>query len=194
MPGGGYDSGIDMDSLQGQLLIAAPKLSDPNFFHAVVLLVQHGPEGALGLVLNRPLSAAIGTVWQQVSESPCLIEGFLHQGGPCEGPLMVVHTEAAAGDLEVMPGLHFSTNKDGIERLVESASSPTKFFVGYAGWGAGQLEAEIDTASWLTTAARPEHIFDPPDELWHALHRAASRSARASWIPPGIMPDDPSLN
>lgn len=183
-----------MDSLQGQLLIAAPRLSDPNFFHTVVLLVQHGADGALGLVLNRPVSASVSAVWQQVSESPCLIEGFLRQGGPCEGPLMVVHTEVGASDLQVGPGLHFSTNKDAIERLVDAASSPTTFFVGYAGWGPGQLEDELEQASWLTTAAKPEHIFDPPEELWHALHRAASRAAHAAWIPPELMPDDPSLN
>src|SRR5687768_8432333 len=111
-----YHTGSTMDSLQGQLLIAAPRLADPNFFHTVVLMVQHNDDGALGLVLNRPLTAAIQTVWQQVSESPCLIEGFLHQGGPCEGPLMVVHANADASDLEVMPGVYFSTNKDGIEK------------------------------------------------------------------------------
>jgi putative transcriptional regulator len=183
-----------MDSLQGQLLVATPRLSDPNFFHTVILLVQHGAEGALGLVLNRPLSASVSTVWKQVSESPCLIEGFLHQGGPCEGPLMVVHTDDGAADLTVMPGVHFSTNKDAIERLVEAASSPTTFFIGYAGWRPGQLENELEQASWLTATAKPEHIFDPPDELWHALHRVASKAATASWIPPEIMPDDPSLN
>jgi putative transcriptional regulator len=183
-----------MDSLQGQLLIAAPRLADPNFFHTVVLMVQHNNDGALGLVLNRPLSAAIQTVWQQVSESPCLIEGFLHQGGPCEGPLMVVHANEEASDLEVMPGVYFSTNKDGIEKLVETASSPTKFFIGYAGWGAGQLERELETASWLTTQAKMEDIFEGTDELWQELHRAATRAAQASWIPPEIMPDDPSMN
>jgi putative transcriptional regulator len=183
-----------MDSLQGQLLIAAPRLSDPNFFHTVILLVQHGVDGALGLVLNRPASASVSAVWQQVSESPCLIEGFLHQGGPCEGPLMVVHTDEEASDLEVVTGLYFSTNKNAIERLVDKASSPTTFFVGYAGWGPGQLENELEQASWLTAPAKPEHVFDPPDELWHALHRAAAKASHPSWLPPGIMPDDPSLN
>ena len=183
-----------MDSLQGKLLVATPRLSDPNFFRAVILLVQHGAEGALGLVLNRPVSTSVSTVWQQVSESPCLIEGFLHQGGPCEGPLMVMHTEADASDLQVLPGLHFSTNKDAIGRLVDAASSPTTFFVGYAGWGPGQLEGELEEASWVTAPAKPEHVFDPPDEMWHALHKAAARAGKLGWIPPGIMPDDPSLN
>ena len=183
-----------MESLQGQLLVAAPRLSDPNFFHTVVLLVQHNEDGALGLVLNRPLAASVHQVWQQVAESPCLIEGVIHQGGPCEGPLMVVHADEDASDLRIADGLHFSTNKDAIERLVGSGDSPTRFFIGYAGWAAGQLEAEIETASWLAVPPKPEHIFDEAEDLWQELHRAATRAAQSTWIPPEIMPDDPSLN
>jgi putative transcriptional regulator len=183
-----------MDSLQGQLLIAAPRLTDPNFFHAVVLMVQHNEDGALGLVLNRPLAATVQTVWEQVGDSTCLIEGYIHHGGPCEGPLMVVHGDEDASDLRVADGVHFSTNKDAIAKLVESGTSPTKFFLGYAGWGAGQIEQELESASWLTAPAKPDHIFESSDELWHELHRAASRASHASWIPPSIMPDDPSMN
>ncbi|HEX8910961.1 MAG TPA: YqgE/AlgH family protein [Humisphaera sp.] len=184
-----------MDSLQGHLLIATPTLSDPNFFHTVVLLVQHGEEGALGLVLNRPLATPVSKVWEQVSDSACLIEGNVFQGGPCEGPLMVVHGSGDASDLEVMPGVYFSTNRDAIEKLVESGADPTRFFIGYAGWTAGQLEAELASDSWLTVKADPAHLFDPPEDLWHDLHRQATRKAKApSWIPPEIMPDDPSMN
>jgi putative transcriptional regulator len=183
-----------MDSLQGKLLIAAPRLADPNFFHTVVLMVQHNDDGALGLVLNRPLTAAIQTVWKQVSETACLVEGFVHQGGPCEGPLMVVHGDAEASDLQVMPGVHFTTNKDAIEKIVETGDTPTKFFIGYAGWGPGQLENELEAASWLTVSAEPDHVFESADELWQELHRAATRATQSSWIPPEMMPDDPSLN
>src|SRR5687768_5273835 len=94
---------IPMKSLQGQLLIASPKLFDPNFFRSVVLLVQHTDAGALGLVLNRPLEMTINDAWGQVSETPCDATGFLHQGGPCEGPLMVLHTDSALPELPVIP-------------------------------------------------------------------------------------------
>ena len=185
-----------MKSLQGQFLIAAPRLSDPNFFHAVVLMVQHSEEGALGLVINRPLTATVSEVWKQVSESACLIEAFIHQGGPCEGPLMVLHGNTElGGEMSVMPGVMLSTNKEAIEQLVTAGSSPTRFFVGYAGWAAGQLEYELETASWLAVAAAPEQVFeDSDDDLWHQLHREATRAAQSTWIPPAIMPDDPSLN
>src|SRR5215216_669381 len=69
------------DSLQGHLIVAAPKLRDPNFFKAVVLLVQHNDEGALGLILNRPLGATIEAAWEQVTDTPRLVSGLLHHAG-----------------------------------------------------------------------------------------------------------------
>jgi putative transcriptional regulator len=80
-----------MDSLRGQLLLASRRLADPNFFHAVVLMVQHGEDGALGLVINRPLEVTIKQACDDSLEMVCETEGILHQGGPCQGPLMVLH-------------------------------------------------------------------------------------------------------
>src|SRR3712207_1277597 len=107
-----------MQSLQGQFLVAAPKLRDPNFFKAVVLIVQHNDDGALGLIVNRPLDVTIEKAWEQVSELPCQAEGHLHQGGPCPGPLMVVHTDEFVSQIPVASDIHFSTEKDAIEKLV----------------------------------------------------------------------------
>src|SRR5580698_10070881 len=77
-----------MKSLKGQLLLASARLQDPNFLRSVVFLVQHGEEGALGLILNRPLETTVRQVCEQVSAASCAIEGQMHQGGPCEGLLM----------------------------------------------------------------------------------------------------------
>src|SRR4051795_298785 len=98
----------EMKSLQGQLLIAAPKLRDPNFFRSVVLLVQHDEQGSLGLVLNRPLEVSIRAAWKQLSSTSCEIDGNLYQGGPCEGCLMALHTDVEASDMEVTEGVQFS--------------------------------------------------------------------------------------
>src|SRR4051812_33289830 len=119
-----------MPSLQGHLLIASPRLMDPNFARAVVLMVQHGDEGALGLILNRPLGTTLREVCEKVLETDCAIEAFLHQGGPCEGPLMVVHTDEAGGEIEVMPGVHFTAERGKIERLLTADEVTAKFFVG----------------------------------------------------------------
>ncbi len=169
------------DSLQGHLIVAAPKLRDPNFFKTVVLMVQHNDEGALGLVLNRPLEATIEAAWEQVSETPCHAEGPLHQGGPCEGPLMVVHTHETASDIEVFPGVYFTTEREKIEWLMKHNDGAIKFFVGYAGWAAGQLENEIQENGWLHCAADADLIFG--GDVEHKYERAL----RKIGIDPGML-------
>ncbi len=185
-----------MKSLQGHLLVASPKLVDPNFFHAVVLLVQHNEEGALGLVLNRPLQTTVREMWREVGDdaSACEIDGPLHQGGPCEGPLMVVHGDQPSAEIEVSKGIYFCTSRERIEALIGENDSPMKFFVGYAGWTAGQLEAELEESSWLTIDANPQAIFEGDEHLWSDLIRALSRAAVTGMVDPKRIPDDPSVN
>lgn len=184
-----------MKSLQGQILVASPKLVDPNFFHTVVLIVQHNEESALGLVLNRPLQTSVKEMWEQVDEgTQCGVEGNLHQGGPCEGALMVVHAEETCAESEVSPGIYFCMRRDAIERLVSENESAMKFFVGYAGWTAGQLDAEMDEGSWLTTPATAQMVFEGDEHLWTDLIRALSRAAITEMVDPKRIPDDPSVN
>lgn len=184
-----------MKSLQGQFLVASPKLRDPNFFRSVVLLVQHDEQGSLGLVLNRPLEVSVRSAWKQLSQTPCEIDGTLHQGGPCEGCLMALHTDLEASDLEVMDGVQFSTTKDAIEHLVSHGSGlNVKLFVGYAGWSAGQLEGELAEGSWVLTSASSEQVFDPKQHMWDTLFRKIGREAMLQFIDPKLVPDDPSVN
>jgi putative transcriptional regulator len=182
------------DSLKGQLLVASPKLRDPNFFRAVVLLVQHDENGSLGLVLNRPLDVSVRSAWKQLSELPCEVDGHLHHGGPCEGVLMALHTDEDASDLQVLDDLHFSTTKDSIEQLVMRPSERVRIFVGYAGWSPGQLEGELAEGAWLTVRATSEQVFEVQQGTWEHLLRAIGRSSLQQWLDPRIVPDDPSVN
>ena len=194
---------MQMKSLQGHLLVAAPTLVDPNFFHAVVLVVQHNEDGALGLVLNRPLQTTVGDMWEQIGEGACAIEGSLHQGGPCEGPLMVVHREKSAADIKVSAGVYFCTNRERIETLISKkpgnagaarGTQEMKFFVGYAGWTAGQLEAELAESSWRTIDANAKIVFEGDEHLWTDLTRALARTDVTTLVDPKRIPDDPSVN
>jgi len=183
-----------MESFQGQLLIAAPSLRDSNFFKSVILLVQHNEQGSLGVILNQPIEMTIEEAWPQISQSPCNVEGTLYQGGPCPGPLMVLHTDAPQSQMEVVNGVYFNTDKDTIEQLVQNATGPLKFFVNYAGWSAGQLEDEIACGGWILTSASTSQIFSKSEDLWTDVLRIASRRARLSGIDPKLIPDDPSVN
>ena len=183
-----------MQSLQSHLLIATPDLAEP-FSRSVVLLMRHNEEGALGLILNRPTNASLKETWARLSEVPCQRDESLYLGGPCEGPLVALHTHEFLLELEVMPGLYFCAGKDKLERLAaQTGSDPVKFFAGYAGWSAGQLENEIARGSWSVLPARLEHVFDADDELWVRTTRQASDAAWRSTLKIKQAPPDASLN
>jgi len=180
-----------MNSLKGQFLVASPKLLDPNFAQTVVLMVQHDAKGALGLVINRPLDITVREACEQTMGNGCEVEGVIHQGGPCEEMLMVIHANQLAGEAEILPNLYFSTTRDQVENLLEDPQGPMRFFVGYSGWGPGQLEGEFETGSWLAIPATADRIFGPTENLWMRLHTEANL---CKWVHPSRIPDDPSTN
>ncbi len=181
-------------SLEGQFLIASRTLLDPNFVRSVVLMIRHSEEGAMGLVINRPTKTTLAEAWKQVSEDPCPTKGLIHLGGPCRGPLMAVHQDPELGETEVVSGVYFCADPDNIERLVAKGDDETRFLIGFAGWGPGQLEAEMREDSWLPIAATAEQIFGPPDDLWMQLYRQINGSLILSALNIKHVPADPSLN
>jgi putative transcriptional regulator len=182
---------IAMESTQGKLLLASPRLLDPNFSRTVVLMVQHNEQGALGLVLNRPLQITVRQACEQSLGEACEVDGLLHQGGPCEGPLMVLHANEMSKDADVLPGVFFTTEKTKIESLLKQQISSARYFVGYSGWTAGQLESEMELDSWVIADAIPEHVFGEEENLWTRLIR---QRLLGPWIDPSNIPDDPSVN
>jgi putative transcriptional regulator len=185
-----------VQSLAGQLLIATPKLRDPNFFRSVVLIVQHDEtNGGMGLILNRPTEVTVKQAWKEVAEDQeCEIDSPLYQGGPCEGPMMVLHDREDLGQITVIAGVHFSTDKDSIEELVLDVNDSARFFVGYSGWSLGQLEGEIEEGAWLLMPAVPAHVYDDPEDLWPRLQRLQAFTQQHPWVDPKLIPPDPDVN
>ena len=180
-----------MPDLQGQLLIASPRMADPNFQRTVVLILRHGEDGAMGLVLNRPLELSVREACEEALATPCKVNGQLHQGGPCEGPLMVLHSDAVAGGIEASIGVYLTTDKEDVERLLADPDVPIKCFLGYAGWGTGQLEEEITQGAWLVTPAAGDQIFGDDARIWSKLMTILTLGSE---IDPNRIPDDPSVN
>ncbi len=179
------------ESLAGRLLVAAPVLLDPNFRRSVVLLIEHSPDGAVGIVLNRPTDADLLDHlpgWWSAAAAPqvVFVGGPVGDGGgvglargtdppALEGWPEVLGMQAV--DLEMEPG---------IESDLEA-----RVFVGYSGWGSGQLEAELATGSWFVVPAEPDDAFtDAPEQLWAKVLRRAG--GRLAWM--ATYPDDPRLN
>jgi putative transcriptional regulator len=179
--------------LKGKVLVASPTLLDPNFAQAIVLIVQHDENGAMGLVLNRPLETTVQEAWTQVSAVPYPNESPLYQGGPCEGPLMVVHRDAARAQIELCNGIYLSSDADAVKALVSDDAGPLKFFVGYSGWSALQLESELAEGAWQVAEMPAGEVFETSEDLWVRLIKNARRQVRPA-VDPKFFPPDPSMN
>lgn len=186
----------DAAHYEGRFLIGAPDLDDPNFYRSVVLIVDHNESGALGLILNRPTQTPLSQVWEKVGEGPCLREAFLHMGGPCEGLLSAVHDDASLQQVEIAEGLYFSAEAPLLTRLIEEsdAQARARFFVGYAGWGPGQLESEVERGGWLLCPATADDAFAGVDDLWPRILKRINPSWASLTFNPAIVPEDPSSN
>ena len=157
------------NSLEGQLLVAAPSLHSPPFQHTVILLMEHTAEGALGVVLNRPIKETISQLWEKVGAEAPRSERLVHFGGPVSGPLLALHLSPKLGEKRVPPGLYLAAARHHLERLVRQDKIPFRLFVGHAGWGGGQLENELSQGVWMTLPARPEHVFSEDQNLWKSV-------------------------
>jgi putative transcriptional regulator len=183
-----------MESLRAHLLVASPKLPDPNFYRSVVLMIQHTDEGALGVVLNRPTNVTVGEVWEQIGEAPCESVEPINLGGPVEGPLLALHQHKKYSEGEVLPGVYLATQKDNLRRIVAQTKRPYRLFSGYAGWGGGQLEGELKLGGWLTTPATLDDVFGAGDELWKNVADKIGRQILGPAAKTKHVPHDPTLN
>ncbi|HEY4606145.1 MAG TPA: YqgE/AlgH family protein [Acidimicrobiia bacterium] len=173
------------EHLSGRLLVATPLLIDPNFWRSIVLVLQHDESGTIGVVLNRPTLERVDThipAWGAVAAEP----GIVHFGGPVEPQVAIGLTTGVTGEPTGVPGLCIVD--------LEATPSPdlgsVRVYSGYAGWGTGQLEAEISEGSWYVVPASPDDPFDRPEGQWsRVLRRQQGYLSLVS-----TFPDDVSLN
>jgi putative transcriptional regulator len=157
--------------LTNQFLIAMPSLADPNFHRTVTFLCAHNSEGAMGIVINRPLSLSLGEIFAHM-EIP-LSGSDVHtmpvcQGGPVQKERgFVIHRPPGSWDavLPVGEDVAVATSRD-ILTAIASGEGPEEIVValGYAGWGAGQLERELGENAWLSVPASTDILFEAPFE------------------------------
>lgn len=159
-----------MQNLKGQLLISSGGLYDRNFRHTVVLIGEHAAWGAVGVVLNRPLQADVRDTVPLLAELPGT-EGPLYEGGPVQPQqvaLLVEVTSADILDVPVFGTVGFLTGDVPAE--VHPLVRRARIFLGHAGWGPGQLEAELEANAWIVEPARAEDVFtDEPAALWRRV-------------------------
>jgi putative transcriptional regulator len=187
---------------KGRLLLATPPLDDPNFDRTVIYVLEHHAEGALGLVLNRPSPEELGDAlhaWSAMQSDPSLV--FV--GGPVEPDALIAIARvreplAASGDeldaeahLAPLTGDLASADLAADPIDVMGSISALRVFRGYAGWGPGQLDGEIEAGAWLVLDPEPGDLFtDSPDDLWRVV--LARQPGRLAWL--ADAPDDLSAN
>lgn len=183
-----------MVSLQGQFLIASPHLDDPNFSRAVILMVQHDDEGAFGLILNRQFEQQLSDILTPEfgAEWNCNIPVYL--GGPVSGPLIGIHNCEEYAEQSIIPGVYLSARREAMDSLVQEAFCDLRVFHGYSGWGAGQLEDELEVGGWLVAAASAEDVFSDVDELWGRIASRINLEILSGSTNLKHVPDDPSWN
>jgi len=185
------------DDLIGRLLVASPQLGDPNFERSVVLMLDHGPDGALGVVLNRPTGLPVDEildVWRdQALAAP---PGVVFRGGPVSPDAVIGLARTEAGDAD---GSQWRLVLDGVG-TVDLAVAPdqqpvavagVRMFAGYAGWSPDQLEEELAEGAWIILDALVADVFTAEaDALWHdVLQRQGGSLALLAAYPP-----HPSVN
>jgi putative transcriptional regulator len=164
----------DVTYLTGHLLIAMPSMADPNFIRTVTYVCEHNDEGALGIIVNRPLEMALAEVFQQLAldgADPALAKQIVVRGGPVQTERgFVLHDPSGEWDstVAVSESIHLTTSQD-ILAAMAAGQGPKRALMalGYAGWGAGQLEIEMGANAWLSVPANAAIIFDTPfEERW----------------------------
>jgi putative transcriptional regulator len=188
---------LDQKLEKGRLLVAMPTLSDPNFWQAVVLICTYGPEGALGVVLNRPTEIAVSALIHDFQSLAG--EERIYEGGPVakNGMLVLCRGEAVDGativeDISLAKDLNsLKASAAQMQLDFTKASSEIRCYLGYAGWTAGQLEEEIKTGAWKTVQADATLIFDADATiLWPQMMRRLG----PEWAFYATMPLNPNMN
>jgi putative transcriptional regulator len=168
-------------TVTGRLIVASPSLVDPNFARTIVVVCEHDDDGAIGVVLNRatsePVDAHLPHLADHVTSPPVVFVG-----GPVQPEVAVALAEGT--DAPFLGGVGLADPE------VEPAGR-VRVFSGYAGWGPGQLDAELEEGAWAVVDADPDDVFhSQPDRLWeHVLRR--QRGDVALWV---TLPADPTLN
>jgi putative transcriptional regulator len=173
--------------LRGRLLVATPPLVDPHFDRTVVLLLEHGEDGALGIVLNRPSDTTLGDVlpeWRDHASPPAVV--FV--GGPVTPEAVIALARGNDAEVEGWVDVLGDLGTVDVGRDPDDIAphlAALRIFVGYAGWAPGQLDAELDQGAWFVVDMYPEDAFtNTPDRLWQlVLRRQRGRVAMFAHCP-----------
>lgn len=168
------DDGDDPHGLTGRLLVASPQLGDPNFERTVIIVLDHGPEGALGVVLNRPTGLPVDEILDPWREHALAAPpGVVFRGGPVSPDAVIGLARTDVRDIDESRWRIVLDGVGTVDLAVAPDDQPVavngvRMFAGYAGWSPDQLEDEMAEGAWIVVEARADDLFCADAEaLWH---------------------------
>jgi putative transcriptional regulator len=185
---------VESSNLAPGLLLAMPQLADPNFSRAVVLMIEHSPQGSFGLVINHPspikaseLLDSLEMSWQGDDSA------VVWAGGPVSPSTgWVLHepmgiAQPGQGTIAITSSISLSTSPDRLRAIANQPPRNIRLLLGYSGWAPGQLEAEMARGAWLHVTADPKLVFDtPPDDIWESAMSSLGINPASLFVGRGV--------
>lgn len=178
---------------RGKILLSEPFLGDTNFERSAILICENNEKGSFGFVLNKPSILTLDSVMSGISN----FQDSLFVGGPvAQDTLHFIHRNnlSLEGDIEIADNVYWGGNFEQLREMInrkEVSAEDFRFFLGYSGWGEGQLEIELEQESWIVSSATAEEIFDTePEELWRTILKSMGGKYKMF----SNYPIDPRLN
>lgn len=182
---------------RGQLLVSEPFLGDPNFERTVVLICEHSVDGTFGFVLNKLTEVNLKDALEEINDVTTSEDIKLYIGGPVEqNTLHFIHRlgDHIEGSIPIAENVWWGGNYEQIKTMLELnaiQAEDIRFFIGYSGWGAGQLDTEVEEKAWIVAGTISGFVFDtPPDKLW----REVLKNMGGKYKEISNYPIDPRLN
>lgn len=183
---------MEQTPTKGKILISEPFLNDPNFKRTIILLAEHTEEGSVGFVLNRPTEYTLN----MVVDFPDFESKIFHGGPVQENAIQFIYRgeNIIEGSTEILPGLYWGGSFPVLKTLIEANEvnpGDFRFFIGYSGWGEGQIDDELAMNSWIVADATIENIFsEEPDKLWRDILKGMGKKFAIL----ASFPENPSVN
>ncbi len=181
-------------NLQGQFLVAAPKLADSAFHRSVILILQDDHNGTFGVALNRISDVVSLKDFNNISGVPDLKAAASLIGGSNGSPIFAIHRSRALADLEIPGGIFLSSEAEKLNELMEQIESPYRLCLGVVGWAKQEVRQEISRGLWLPMSASPDEIFGDPNLLWRECLRRHGRDQLTRVVGPLNFPTSPQHN
>jgi|688.fasta_scaffold02002_15 putative transcriptional regulator len=182
-------------NLTGSLLVAAPGWSDGQYQESVCLVVHHSAQGAVGVMLNRPLPCEVTAIWQLMGQTgKSKLDGKVYMGGPDSGPVVAMHQREELAEFSTGEGVFFAAQIDHLKALLTDPKCDVRIYAGQVVWDAGVLDQQFDQGFWLPLGVSPHVVFEQAERMWPAAMRQIGDRVVQNLVGVVQAPADISVN